>query len=128
MVRLQNRTLVIVQLFSVSLMCYNIAYVLCLGLFFFFFFFLLPGILAPQPWIKPTLPASEGKTLTSGPPGKSHTILKHTPVPIIHYFSETSTLLVEFFHIVTSALYFTSNLIHHFYSFHISFSQHFFQS
>ena len=32
--------------------------------------FVLPGILAPQSGIKPTLPASEDKTLTSGPPGK----------------------------------------------------------
>ena len=31
---------------------------------------LLPGILAPQSGIKPTLPASEGKTLNSGPLGK----------------------------------------------------------
>ena len=31
---------------------------------------LLPGILAPQSGIKPTVPASEGKTLNSGPLGK----------------------------------------------------------
>ena len=35
----------------------------------------------PQSGIKPTLPASEGKTLTSEPPGKSHTILKPYSCP-----------------------------------------------
>ena len=30
------------------------------------------GILAPQPGIRPTAPAFEGKVLTIGPPGKSH--------------------------------------------------------
>ena len=30
------------------------------------------GILAPQPGIKPSSPALEGKVITTGPPGKSH--------------------------------------------------------
>ena len=43
-------------------------------LLFYGFWFLGPkayGILAPQPGIKPTPPALEGKVLTTGLPGKS---------------------------------------------------------
>ena len=33
------------------------------------------GILVPRPGIEPALPALEGKVLTTGPPGKSQTLL-----------------------------------------------------
>ena len=46
---------------------YNIASVLCLV----FLASRHVGVLAPQPGIKPTPPALEGKVLTTGPPGKS---------------------------------------------------------
>ena len=46
---------------------YNIVSVLC----FVFFSQEACGILAPQPGIKLTPSASEGKVLTAGPPGKS---------------------------------------------------------
>ena len=46
-------------------MCYSIASVLCFG----FFVSEACGILAPQPGIKPTPPALEGKVLTTGPQG-----------------------------------------------------------
>ena len=42
---------------------------------FWFFGHKACGILAPQPGIKPTPPALEGKVLTTGPPGKSQTFL-----------------------------------------------------
>ena len=54
-------------IFKVYWICYYIASV-------FWFRFFGPeayGMLAPQPWIKPTPPALEGKVLTIGPAGKS---------------------------------------------------------
>ena len=51
-------------------------------------------MLAPQPWIKPTPPALEGKVLISGLPGKSHffsyELSKYHPEP-----KRTSTLLYQ---------------------------------
>ena len=41
------------------------------GLFGFFLTWGRSGILAPQTGIEPTLPALEGKVVTTGPPGKS---------------------------------------------------------
>ena len=38
------------------------------------FWFKTPGILAAQPGIEPAPPASEGKVLTAGLPGKSPTL------------------------------------------------------
>ena len=45
----------------------------CFCFMFWFFGHKACGILAPQPGIKPTPPALEGKVLTTGPPGKSLT-------------------------------------------------------
>ena len=55
---------------SLYWICYNIAFVLCFGVFFFFGHNAC-GILAPQPGIEPAPPALEGEVLTTGPPGKS---------------------------------------------------------
>ena len=46
-------------------------YCLCFDFFFFFFCCDACGISVPQPGIKPTPPALEGKVLTAGLPGKS---------------------------------------------------------
>ena len=54
---------------NIDWICYNIASVLCFGVFD-------PkacGILVPQPGIDPTTPALEGEALTTGPPEKAPT-------------------------------------------------------
>ena len=54
--------------FLKSLICHNIASVVCV---FWFFGHEACGILAPGPGIEPTSPALEGEVLTTGLPGKS---------------------------------------------------------
>ena len=52
---------------SLYWICYNIV-----SMLFWFSCSEACGILAPQPGIKPTPPALEGKVLTTGPPGRSY--------------------------------------------------------
>ena len=58
--------------FLLNLLQYYFCFMFC---FFFVCLFVFGhdacGILTPQPGIKPTPPALEGKVLTTGPPGKS---------------------------------------------------------
>ena len=54
-------------IWSLYWICYSVAS----ALYFVFFGQEACGVL-PQPGIKPTPPALEGKVLTTGPPGKSH--------------------------------------------------------
>ena len=51
---------------------YTIVSVLC----FVYFGLEACGILVPRPGIEPTPPAQKGKVLTTGPPGKSLTVLR----------------------------------------------------
>ena len=63
--------------FSLNLywICYNIISFLCFHFIFSVFGFKVYRILIPWPGIDPTSPALEDKVLTTGPPGKSLSLI-----------------------------------------------------
>ena len=69
----------------------------CFCFMFWFFGHKACGILAPQPGIKPTPPALEGKVLTTGPPGKVFAIVFNVGhIPLNSYYDLLTGLNLQF--------------------------------